>query len=506
MMAEPRRVEVLLFLQYVSQPANYPGGLRKFTADLLAESQDLLGTERMRALGEKQLTPREAREIYEALPQSARDKLGGTHRAFDTIRCACEEFGELTGAERQEDESRFNEELMELFARIDWPVYRDLCARRAEEYLCDFLRALCEQPHVEFIGERSVWYFPEVVPAIIRFIDRREARLRGAIAETAVTKLVWKWLGKARNTGRAILISGNSRFGKTEALRTWCAGRAGVARLVNTPASNSESDLLREVAKALGLNLGPTTRASDLRERIDYVLSSTRLMLVFDEAHFIFPVNFSRNTAAGRLNWVRRSVMDAGLACAFVSTPQSYGSARKRFVRTTGYTIEQFEERLLKTIDLPEELSPEDLLAAAQIHFPRMDRDSLDYVVNIVAGAERNFMSDLEKIAALARDNAAEAGRTALRFDDIKAAIADVLPAAAKRPAMIAQGTAEPAAGASRKPALSRACAPAETPVHASFKRLARGPSAAKSTAPEAQVSRINFDLVPAESFPESAV
>jgi hypothetical protein len=82
----------------------------------------------------------------------------------------------------------------------------------------------------------------------------------------------------------------------------------------------------------------------------------------------------------------------------------------------------------LKTVELPEKLSREDLMAIARIHFPKLADAYLEFVVEKAVATERNFVSDIEKIATLARDNAQESGRALPALEDIKAAIADVLP------------------------------------------------------------------------------
>ncbi len=91
-------------------------------------------------------------------------------------------------------------------------------------------------------------------------------------------------------------------------LALFAAMNPGACRLIETPATNAIGDLLREVAKALGIEVGPQNSGRELRERIDYVLRFSTLLLCFDEAQLILPVAYSRNTAPARLNWVRRSV------------------------------------------------------------------------------------------------------------------------------------------------------------------------------------------------------
>jgi len=120
--------------------------------------------------------------------------------------------------------------------------------------------------------------------------------------------------------------------------------------------------------------------------------------------------------------------MDRQISVVFVCTPQSYLPAKKRFVNATGFAMEQFDERILKTVELPRELSEQDLLAVARIHFSNLREEYLKFVVDQVISTERNFVSDIRKIAVLAYDNAQEAGHKVPMLADIEAAMAEVLP------------------------------------------------------------------------------
>jgi hypothetical protein len=73
----------------------------------------------------------------------------------------------------------------------------------AEAGLSQYLVELCERPDVRFTrpalsegGQRAPWYFPRVADAILRFIDRRKLEATSTIAETAVSREIFKWLGK----------------------------------------------------------------------------------------------------------------------------------------------------------------------------------------------------------------------------------------------------------------------------------------------------------------------
>ncbi len=451
--AEPRLVEALWFLQYVSLPQNYAGGLSKFAADFISQTAgDTLGTAHvLKAGGVARYEVGDAVTILHELPQWQRSKLFGDdawifENAFrrgsrdhkgGRVRVTKESGSRLywkdpsDGEEETWEGSRRGLE-QRLLAQLTPAAVRELCCEAAREELSEYLKQVCESPHIGFrrseLGNGAPWYFASIANALLQFMERRSEAMRATLADTEVTRLVLRWMDKARRMKRPIMISGNSRFGKTEAVKLFSAMNPGACRLIETPATNAIGDLLREVAKSLGIEVGPQNSGRELRERIDYVLRFSPLLLCFDEAQFIIPVAYSRNTAPARLNWVRRSVIDRNIAAVFICTPQSYPPAKKRFEKATGFAMEQFDERLLKTVELPKELSEADLLAVARIHFPGLRDEYLHFVVDEVLATERNFVSDIEKITTLAKDNASENGRKVPILDDVKAAMADVLP------------------------------------------------------------------------------
>lgn len=455
----PRLVQALWFLQWVSQPSNYAGGLSKFSEDLVDASSDQIGTERMVKLGPAEsYSVKDAIAIFRELPSVLREKIFGSNTSLF-------EEAFLHGMHR--NRNGFNECSEDwqprLVAEMKPAVLRSRLCDIARSNLAGYFKQLCELPHIGFIscdraeGEHGApWYFVAVAEALLAFTDARAEKLRSCLADTEVTRLVSRWVVKSRNTKRSVMISGSSRFGKSEALKLHARIYPGDCRLVDTPAFNAISDLLLEVAKSLGLEVGPTNAGRELRERIDYVLRFSRLQIIFDESQRLLPAAYSRNTAPARLNWVRRSIMDQGIAAVFVCTPQSYLPAKKKFVKTTGFAMEQFDERILKTVQLPDELCEADLLAVAKIHFEGLQDDYLHQVVDLVLVTERNFVSDIEKIATLAKDNAREDGRKRLILADIEAAIAEVLPT-------IPQPAAAPASPREvpSKPVIHPPCKPA---------------------------------------------
>ncbi len=446
---EPRFIDALWVLQNVSQPDNYPGGLTKFTEDFLRSCGDQLGTAEMIAADaeETHYNVAEAIAVFNGLSgehgvaifgddlwifENAFAHDAGIKSGRVTFEQVIEGWGHGMEDELQTWTGTMSELRQLLIEKLTPAIAREQCMADARESLARYFKELCELPHVGLRHNENHFgaprYFIAVGPALLKFIAQRADAARSAVADTEVTRLVLRWMKKARSMGKPVMFSGNSRFGKTEGVKLCCEMNPGQFRLVNTPASNATGDLLREVARSLGVEVAAQNNLRELRERIDYVLRFSRIVLCFDEWQFALPSSYSRNTAPARLNWVRRAIVDRDLAAVFVCTPQSYLPAKKRFVNTTGFAMEQFDERLIKTVHLPNELSESDLLAVARIHFQDLPDDYLSLVVEAALATERNYVSDISKIATLAKDNAREEGRERPRLTDIEAAIADVLP------------------------------------------------------------------------------
>lgn len=456
--ANPRFISTLWALAFFSQPENYAGGLTKFSHDLIERGgADQIGTPTIAKVGQvERYSASEAIAILRELTQIQREELfdddfwlfenafaygdpgaGTLQVGRERARWLFDE-GEEPFAEEHWSGTRVELEQL-LINRLTPARARNICLEEAQSGLAGYFKRLCEQPHIGSRphdgGNGAPNYFARVSQALLEFIDQRAAALRETLAETAVTQFVFRWMGKARTMKMPIMISGNSRFGKSESAKLLCQMEPGTYRHVETPDGNAISDLLREVAKALGIEVSSNNALRDLRERIDYVLRFANLVLVFDEFQAALPASFSRNTVPARLNWVRRSVIDQGVAVVLICTPQSYLRARDNFVRTTKFAMEQFDERILKK-NLPSELSKVDLLAVARIHFADLSEEYLQFVVEAALATERNYVSDISKIAALAKDNASENGRERPLLCDIDAAIADVLPAPPVLPAV----------------------------------------------------------------------
>jgi hypothetical protein len=367
---EPQLVEALWFLQFVSQPLNYAGGLSRFASDFIASQADHVGTECMAAASVKggNYECNNAIAIVRELSRDARQALFGDYSEIieneyigptetwdDCLLTAYDDkdvrYVQRPSAKPQRWSRKECSEI--LLRRLTPKTAKAICIETAQRKLAGYFKRVCEVPQValrkltgisrsvqhllESGPDKPPWYFANVADALLRFMTQRAERIRAQIAQTQVTQLVTEWIDASRHTRKPVMIIGNSRIGKTEAVKMNVAAAPGKCRLVETPDSTALGDLLRRVAESLGLRLEARNKTYELRERIEYVLRFSGIQLIFDESQALLPVAFSRNTAPARLNWVRRALMDRKIPAVLVCTPQ-YEHAKKRFVKATGYS------------------------------------------------------------------------------------------------------------------------------------------------------------------------
>ena len=421
----PRLVEMLWFIQYASMQ---PGGLAKFAEELLNTLPHRIGTGTMIAAKGKPYTAAQRLAIRKELPLKYLRKFPGWQ-----VEIA------LAG----EDEA-----------------FLKICRAAAIDILPDFLSALCTDKAKGFDSnlsqrdsdedlaesleseagenmmglaverrryERATWFIDDPIAAVIEMMDRCAGEVSKRLAMTEVTKKVFDALDYAIQELAMVRIEGDSRFGKTESVRAWCDMRPGRARLVSVPSSNSLSDLHRRVAESLGMDVSYGSRAQRVKERIEFVLRHSGIFIVLDEAAFLVPQNYTPATAPARLNWVRTEIVDRGLPLAVIVTPQSFLPLVNRFIKKTGYAMEQFFGRNHRAVRLPAELSSEDMVAVARIHFPEMDDDYLALIADL-AGMSENYLQAVEAISKLARYIARREGHRRITAADIEAAASEVIP------------------------------------------------------------------------------
>ena len=427
----PRLVEMLWFIQWASIQ---PGGLLKFCEDMIEHVPGRLGTKTMLAAKPGPLSLEAKLRVYPEIPSRFRPHEG-------------EEVESLIGlmlVEKSTGEQRTTKEDRALVcgALRPWTIelLRDTCLEAAREILPEYLAALCTEKDKPFeprrIGSsydydgyeehRETWFIDDAIGAVMQMMDAQAERAQRRLAMTEVAKLVFDRLDYALAEKVMVRIEGGTRFGKTEALSAWVNMRPGLARLVRVPRDNSMASLFKRVGEALGIDCSYGSGVSRLKERVEYIIQHGGLFLVFDEAHYLAPMNFTTSTPPHRLNWIRDEIVDRGLPLAISATPQAFKGAIDRFVKKTGYDMAQFFGRVFLTATLPEVLSEADLIAVARIHFPGLGENALGYIAN-EARLSQNYLQAVEAIAHRVRFLANKHGG-AVRLKEIQTAVCEVLP------------------------------------------------------------------------------
>ncbi len=226
-------------------------------------------------------------------------------------------------------------------------------------------------------------YFSEIYSALQTLRSKRGAEAGGRLVQTAVTQQVFEELDYALESKSFVLIEGREGIGKSEAARAWAAMRPGLAVYVALECGSDETTLYRAIARQIGTSCTYARKAVEVRMRVQDALQPGQLMLVIDEAHFLWPQSErSERTAPKRLDWLRTALIDFGVPVALISTPQYFSRQCDRF-RKCGWNANQIQRRLVRTASLPETLGEADAVAVAQSYFPGLSAREVRRVAGV---------------------------------------------------------------------------------------------------------------------------
>ncbi len=254
---------------------------------------------------------------------------------------------------------------------------------------------------------------------------------KAALADTKVSKLIFKELDLALRHKVPVPIIGDSRFGKTKAVSVWCDMHPGLARVVTVPDSNREWDFLAAHADAFGIDYSARTTLQRLKRAVQWVVEHSGLFICYDEAHYLVPVNYSLGTAPKRINWVRHHVIDKGIGCAFFATPQSLNQTLEKYAAKTKYNMEQWLGRLAPPVILADYYDRDELMAVAKVHFPEFPEKLLALVCARAMQSEA-YLKGMEFAARYASALALDRRHRMPTVQDVDEAIERMMPSKAK--------------------------------------------------------------------------
>lgn len=446
-LTDAEEITVLWWLQQISWR---DGGLEGFAARFLEENAREIATPTMLRIGiepTRIYSAEQVRAIRAELPRLEllnRFPLRGEH-----VPCFADFL--LDDEDFRTDKSK-SENHPTSYQTKD---FLSACAWRSAEQFAEYLKQALVDPASDSL-RNGRWNFPRLWDALVATRENEIASAGAAIIETEITRQVHEELDYALASRGFVLVEGREGIGKSEAARTWCAKNPGRSVYVRLESGSDETTLYRAIARAIGTACSYARKAVEMRARIQDALQSGHLILVIDEAHFLWPQSErSERTAPKRLDWLRTAIIDHDVPVALISTPQFFERQCDRF-RKAGWNANQIQRRLARTIELPEKLSDEDMIAVARGYFP----DAAPVEAMRIAAAAQLTVGNLTTIKHLRKRVDFLVGRRSQESKSslLKIALDEIhmLPAPQQTPPVRADGRA------------------AATPMHAPRARLAQ--------------------------------
>ncbi len=316
----------------------------------------------------------------------------------------------------------------------------------SEAELAHFLVEFCINPKlvVQFSDEESppnqpssVPFYTEIADALRELQTRYEAKIKSDFVLTTIGKEVFETLDHALAIGKMVVIEGESGSGKTTAAEAWCRQRQGHARFVSLSGITHKTGFFRQLATAIGL-AASKRKGSDIQVKVEEFFHKTRLMLVIDEAHYLFPRLQQRESSPVLVDWINTALVNHNVPVALICTDQ-FAKLKARVEKQTGWTSEQLEHRVKRYKRLSSRPTKEDLEAVAakllairwnvqqekwNVAGPTPHRDFIKMIVGYALTSKMRLPAVAATVEE-ARYQARKNGRSYIVATDIRTALLD---------------------------------------------------------------------------------
>jgi AAA domain len=446
--AEADKRRLLFFTQAMSLRE---GGMGKFASNLIASFPDRLGTPTMHRLGIKPgqvYSEDDARAIraelgfcdldvqtFDPKPISKRD------RAASELLALCKGRADAMA-----------DALVELCINPRCEIHLS----SDDGAFADANRRRFSQAHPELSANElrpfSVPYFRGLADALTEYERRFTESASAGLAETEVAMKVHRALDRGLRCGKMVVLEGESGIGKTKAAQSWCEMHLGQARFVTLSGCVNKTSIFHKIGRALGLAIGYMNGVTRVQARIEDMLQRSRLMLVIDEAHFLFGQGERIYSRPEMIDWIDTALCNEGVPVALVATPQ-FTRRLDQVEKQTIWQSTQFRRRIKDFERLPARVCEADLESVARKLLQESDKAS----IKLVVGHAQLSKWPLTWIADLAEDArilAEEEGRSKVAFADIEGAIQKF-----RMPSDLAQATAFEEAAFTKNARRSRSAA-----------------------------------------------
>jgi len=306
----------------------------------------------------------------------------------------------------------------------------------SEDALTEFLVELCINPKVEFSNETASG-FDRVIDALRDFQDRYEATVKSDFVLTTIGREIFETLDHALAIGKMVVIEGESGIGKTTAVEAWVTAHQGRTRFISLSGITHKTGFFRKLAGVIGLTAAKG-KAMDMQVRVEEFFRKTGLMLVIDEAHYLWPQYQRSYSSPELIDWVNTALVNHNVPVALICTDQ-FAKLKARVETQTGWTSEQLEHRVKRYKKLSSTPTKEDLEAVAarllamrwnshdqrwNASGPTPQRDSIKMVVGYALTCKMRLPAVANTVEE-ARYQARQHGRSQILATDIRAALLD---------------------------------------------------------------------------------
>jgi len=236
----------------------------------------------------------------------------------------------------------------------------------------------------------SLVYFRDIIGALFEYKSRHESKIRENFQLTNIGKKIYETLDYALASRGMVVLDGLEGRGKTEAVKAWCELHLAQARFVSLKGITSKTTAFREIARALGIASSYMRKATEMQARIEDVLKRSKLMLVVDEAHYVFNQSRRLYSRPELVDWIDTAICNRGIPIALVTTPQ-FIVHMTRAADQVEWNYRQFRRRVKRWVKLPATNTEEDIKAVARNVFKKADARTISKIAGYALLSKRDL-------------------------------------------------------------------------------------------------------------------
>ncbi len=268
----------------------------------------------------------------------------------------------------------------------------------------------------------------DLAGALADFESHHCASVKNGTVETSITHKVWRSIDRAREVHLSsspvprhiVIVQGIEGVGKTSAAKAKCGLHLGEMRFVPLLGNVNLKDFFRSISRSCGLPHGENLKAEQMKTNVENFLRVSRMILVIDEAHRLFPDGNRVYSAPAMMNWIYM-LSELKAPVVMLVTPQ-FATRMDIVENCTDWRSGQLKRRVRHYEKLPEKLTDRDLESITKSRFPKASASIIDEVVGYT-GSTRYPMDAIHNIAEDAYRFASDAKRERPIFADVLRAI-----------------------------------------------------------------------------------